>query len=308
MRKIAVGIITYKRPQGLEKLLESLRRQDTRGLEVAVRILVVDNDPESNPATPTQQLLARLRQDFPCPLDCSVEKNRGIASARNAVVRALKDEEALLFIDDDETAPPGWLRTLLAFWQAHPEADLLTGPVAKIFPSGDPRLSWTAKSWFFSPERFSTGEEVNHAYTSNLLLTRKVWQTIQPLFDTQFDLSGGSDAYMNTVVGRHGFRILWVQEALVTEEQPDHRASLGWVFRRGLRCGGGRAYIERRENMPRRWPTFVKDVLKGARAMMLGILTGNKARRLDGTFVFSYGLGGILGTLFGYRYHEYKKK
>jgi hypothetical protein len=49
-------------------------------------------------------------------------------------------------------------------------------------------------------------------------------------------------------------------------------------------------------------------VLKGSRAMVLGTLTGNKARRLDGTFIFSYGLGGLLGAVFGYRYHEYKKK
>lgn len=56
-----------------------------------------------------------------------VEANRNPATRRNRAV-STTSAEILAFIDDDATAPPGWLATAVAYLDAHPDVLALGGP------------------------------------------------------------------------------------------------------------------------------------------------------------------------------------
>jgi succinoglycan biosynthesis protein ExoM len=305
MYRIAIGIATLRRPEGLQKLLDSLRAQDFGSLAVKARIIVVDNEPEPRANSPTAAVITEARKNFPFPLEVYHEPRRGIPYARNAVVAQLRDEEALFFIDDDEVAPPHWIRTMLDYAQAHPEADILTGRFVQRFPEV-PEFAWTKRCRLFSPLDYPEGNLMTLAATNNLMVTRKVWQSMQPLFDVDFNLSGGSDTYFSVLARKRGFQIHWVRGAEVDEFPPLSRATLRWCFRRSLRTGTVYGYICRKEALP-----IVNNALqaglKGVILLVLGTLTLDKGRAMEG-FCRIVNRGGILlGRFTGYRYREYEK-
>ncbi len=102
---VSVIILTYHRLPLLQACLASLRQQTFKDFE----IVVVNND--SDPAKPckTREFLATQ----PDVLTVNLSTNAGIATARNCGIHAAH-ADLLAFIDDDCTAAPDWLETLLA--------------------------------------------------------------------------------------------------------------------------------------------------------------------------------------------------
>ena len=83
MTVVAICICTFRRPQELRKLLESLQSLDTKQ---DVRVFVADNDPQS-----AEGLRVCQSQDAPgfrWPLKAFLAREPGISSARNAVIEA----------------------------------------------------------------------------------------------------------------------------------------------------------------------------------------------------------------------------
>jgi glycosyltransferase involved in cell wall biosynthesis len=306
MKHVAIGIITYHRPEGLKRALESVAAQALGGKGWMPRVIVVDNGAEAPEDSPTHALMRRMK-DFPFPLAYVHEPRRGLSHARNAVVAALKDEEALLFLDDDEEATPTWLSAMLAYAEGHPETGILVGPVSRHFPD-KPSLSWTASSWYFSAAKRTTGEKVRFGHTGNMLLSRKVWQTLRPVFDPDYNLSGGEDLKLSLDANRKGLGIHWVAEALVIEHVGAERATLGWLLRRGLRVGSVRGYAHRKEALSGEYGRAGENLVSGVRLMLRSLLKRNKANRYDGFYFFWIGVGSLLGRTFGYRYQEYKDR
>jgi glycosyltransferase involved in cell wall biosynthesis len=106
---VAVVVATHDRPQRLERLLDSLRRQ-TLGTE-RFEVIVVDD----GSAAATPELLARWRSGRGLRLRAiRFERPRGPAAARNAGWRAAR-APLVAFTDDDCVADPGWLA---AGWRA----------------------------------------------------------------------------------------------------------------------------------------------------------------------------------------------
>src|SRR5258708_1379672 len=112
MPNVTVAIPTFKRPRGLERLLEALARLDTGA---CVTVLVADNDAQGHEGA---DLCAAIRaRGYRWPIRSTVVAQRGIAQARNALVEvALADArmEYLAMLDDDEWPEPHWLNALLA--------------------------------------------------------------------------------------------------------------------------------------------------------------------------------------------------
>lgn len=88
--EVSVVICTRDRPAQLQRLLESLRNQETTH---AHEILVVNNSPD--------------------PIAGTIHEPRpGLSFARNAGIRNAKGS-VIVFADDDMVAPPNWLATLV---------------------------------------------------------------------------------------------------------------------------------------------------------------------------------------------------
>lgn len=108
--RIAIAVITFRRPALLEALLDSLLAQELPAEEeYAVRIIVVDNDDEGS----AFDVIKRAAEDSRYPVEAATEPEPGIPFAREKSVLLAWDDDALIFVDDDEVAPPGWLCTLL---------------------------------------------------------------------------------------------------------------------------------------------------------------------------------------------------
>src|SRR4051794_34627843 len=106
MPEVVVAIPTFRRPQGLEKLLRALAQLDTTA---SVSVLVADNDAGGREG---QAVCERMKSGYRWPLECIVVEQRGIAQNRNALVeRALQYPrmDFIAMLDDDEWPVARWL-------------------------------------------------------------------------------------------------------------------------------------------------------------------------------------------------------
>lgn len=106
--KITVIICTYNRCQTLSNTIKSVADQAVSP-SLCWEILIVDNDSTDE----TAQVVEELRRRYPGRLRYLVERQKGVSHARNAGIREARGD-ILVFIDDDETAHPDWLRNLTA--------------------------------------------------------------------------------------------------------------------------------------------------------------------------------------------------
>ena len=105
---VAVCIATYRRPDGLRRLLHALEQLEFRVSALpSVYVVVVDNDPSVGAGF---QVCNEIH-DFRWKLQALREQRKGISFARNtAMHRALElGADAIVFIDDDEVPEPEWL-------------------------------------------------------------------------------------------------------------------------------------------------------------------------------------------------------
>lgn len=299
---VALAVITYRRPQLLAGLLESLQAQQLTHPDAwSVRVVVVDNDPDAG----AREVVSA--STGPWPIHYETESEPGIPLAREASVRLCADDDAVVFVDDDEIAPPGWLDRLLTTWQ-RTGADVVTGPVEGILPPDAP--AWARHSDVYtSVGRHATGDELDKAYTNNTLVSREVLDTVTPAFDPAFRFTGSSDLHFFLRVHAAGFRIVWDDEAIVQEVVPPERVTLAWLARRAFRSGAGDS-ISRRLITPG-WRGATASVVLGGGRMVngLGLLVlgvASPPRRIKGLRRIVSGVGSLAGVV-GVNHEEYKR-
>lgn len=304
--RIAIAIITRRRPQQLTLLLESLSAQRLRDPDAyAVRIVVVDNDAGGTAA----DVIAAAGKESPYPISSTVEPEPGIPFARETAVQLCWGDDALIFIDDDEIAPPGWLDTLLAAWRAS-GADVVAGPVKGLLPPDAP--DWSRHSDAYDRTgRHRTGDVLDKAYTGNTLVAQRVYHAVTPAFHPAFRYSGSEDLHFFLRVHRAGFRIEWCEEAVVSEVVPLSRTSLRWLMRRAFRSGSGDT-ISRlliKPGLATRLHTgalAAARVVSGFAYLLAGVVLRRKRHLVKGVRRLVSGVGSFAG-LVGVNYDEYKR-
>jgi succinoglycan biosynthesis protein ExoM len=211
---VSLCVITYRRPKGLRRLVESLARLEFRNAPARIELIVVDNDTAGS----AEGVCAKLSREVSFPIKYAVEPRRGIPMARNRSIRMIDRSSAFaVFVDDDETVAANWLDELLRVQQAY-QADVVSGPVMPSFLAPPP--GWIVEGRFFAPQRYRTGERILHAYTSNTLVRAAVLAELDGGFDERLALSGGSDTHFFLRVRRAGYKLVWADEAIVYDCVP----------------------------------------------------------------------------------------
>lgn len=230
--RVAVAVATYRRPAGLQATVDSL--QVARGQQ-PFRLLVVDNDPQGSARD--------VVVDPALELDYRVEPRPGIAAARNRLLEGLRpDDDCVVFLDDDEVVDPDWLHALVSSWQSS-GADVVVGPVLPVLEPGAP--AWVRRGGFFDRPRQETGSPVRWPATNNVLISRPALELLAgEHFSEAWSATGGSDSELFARLRRAGARILWCDEAVVSESVPASRASARWLWRRGVRLGNVSARLK----------------------------------------------------------------
>lgn len=228
---VAVAVATHKRPAGLRRLVGDLNAQRDLPSGVTIRVVVVDNDPLGSARATLNAA------ELTVPLDYAIENNPGIPAVRRRLVDLSATDDAIIFVDDDESVPPRWVGILVRHWRDS-GADVVTGPVRRQLPQRAP--TWARTSDMFDPtNRHRTGDRLSKAYTGNTLVSRKVLDAIDVPFDDAFRHTGSSDLHFFLRVHRAGFRIEWCEEAMVVEHIPPARVTWSWFARRAYRSGAG---------------------------------------------------------------------
>ena len=134
MTDVTVAIATFRRPQGVRRLLEALAKLETTA---NVFVLVADNEMIRHEG---YDVCRSMCVGYRWPLDAFVVRQRGIAQVRNALVmRALqRPKMAFIAMPDDDCAPePTWLDALLRV-QNETGADVVAGAMVPAFEAPPP--------------------------------------------------------------------------------------------------------------------------------------------------------------------------
>ena len=269
--KVSVCAATYKRPDLLQDLLESLNKLTFTRIPIpAIEVIVVDNDSIGSAESTVQA----IRPSFQWSLKYFVEANQGVTYARNrCVCEASKDSDFIAMLDDDETATPQWLEELLIN-QRQFQAEIVAGPVIPVYKEEQQVPGWIKAGDFHSYERHETGKRLDTAFTGNVMFSTKILQNLakgEPLFNHRFAHNGAEDVYLFSCLNKQGYKIIWVDEAVLYEPVADKRLSLDWILKRGFWSWSVHSLIE-----SELYPSFkIQSVraIKGLGLISIGIIS-----------------------------------
>ena len=301
---MTVGILTFRRPDGLRESLPRLLEQvrQVPGAE----LLVIDNDD-----VPSAQGIVAERAAAGDPVRYVHEPDPGIVSARN---RALDEArgDVLVFIDDDELPSPAWLTTMLATHEKYGCAAVAGAVVAQFESEPDP---WITAGKFFERKRYPTGTRVPAAGTGNLLLDLRAVRAWGLRFDQAFRFTGGSDTAFTSELVARGGEIVFCDEASVVDVVPVERATRSWVLQRAFRNGNARARVHllgvrsRGAALQGRVTLAAQGAARvagGAVRSLGGVATLDTGLRAQGTRTAVRGAGMVAGAVGGV-YQEYRR-
>jgi glycosyltransferase involved in cell wall biosynthesis len=300
--KIAICICTRQRPGSLRRTLDELDRLVLRSPQPEIRLLVVDNDASGSARPVVEAAAGRVRW----PIDYLVEPRPGIPFARNRCLLATEYADRVAFIDDDEIPCPEWLDRLNEALEDS-GAQVAAGPVVPLFR--EPVPGWVQRGDFFRHMEWADGSLINVAFTGNVLFRREILNAVSPWFDERMALTGGSDTNFFWRVAAAGYRIVWSANAIVYEEVPASRMTVGWILRRQFRVGS--VMTSNRRQMSGMGKALPVTLLAGARALLVGGsqsafgLFAGKHRLVKGLGWLAYGAGLMTG-LRGVSYQEYR--
>jgi glycosyltransferase involved in cell wall biosynthesis len=291
---IAVCICTFRREPTLTALLQAIGRLELAGLDAErIRIVLVDNDHAGS----AEHVARRLGDSLPCAIRYRIEPRRGIPFARNTAVREAGPVDFIAFIDDDEVPEPQWLAELVRV-QRLSGAAIVTGPVLPLLPTPAPR--WARAGGFYERPRHRTGERLDYARTSNVLIAARVFGGHAEPFSPRFVL-GGEDTHFFMRAHRESHAIVWADGARVHESVSGDRVRLGWLLRRAYRRGVilSQCLQEFAWSPPRILKRAVHGLVRVAHGgvLVLGAVSGGPVAAIRGLREIAFGFGLLHGLL-----------
>jgi glycosyltransferase involved in cell wall biosynthesis len=300
---IVLCVVTYRRPDGLKRLLGRLALLETG--DATVEVVIVDNDEQGSAGEIVESSGLRSRFD----VTVEVEPQRGISYARNrALALALaRQPDWIGWIDDDEAPRPDWLVRLLDT-QRRTDADVLLGPSAPIYEPGGSALAIATGA--FEAPTFRTGQAIPFflARTSGVIVRARA--VPREGFDESLSLTGGEDRLHFTLIERRGGKFVWDADAVVDEWVPASRQTPAWLLRRWFRVGVTRSLVLLLLDDPsllRRLRRVAGGSLMALRGLGLALMAAPRGadRALAALEVTMVGIGAAVGA-FGVHYREYR--
>ena len=240
---------------------------------VDIRILIVENDD-----APRTQGIVEALTPLPngLPVDYVLESELGIPFARNrAAHEAVKrDDDLLVFVDDDEIVTRDWLVRFVSGYRES-RAVLLGGPVLAAEPLPGTTFFQALiynglRARYLKKEiRSNRLGALNDAagigiWTSNWMAEVRLFSEAGLWFDPDCRFSGGEDARFDAEVRARGFAVGWVKDALVYEMIPPERLSLFYQFLRAREQSTFNMRQKLRRNPAARLTVIVSLALKTA--------------------------------------------
>ncbi len=302
MLKVVISACTYKRPEGLKALLESLQEIEIPR-DIALSIRIIDN--EDMPAA--EELVRQFSEDMPCPLYYVNETDPGIAPARNRALIEAKGDDFLAFIDDDETAHKAWLKELLQA-QKENHAQFVQGPV--VMTVEDNKDAWWLETILFKLKDFPNHAERHEAWSNNVLIDMNFVREHDLAFDPALRFDGGEDTlFFQQMTAKRG-KGVFASHAIVYETQPKERLNWSWAIRRQFRNGNTRAMIARKTKPPLK--AFLHSTIRAAGCFVFSLIHLPAALikgrvGVANCMAYAARCAGVLWGIVGRQYLEYNR-
>ena len=297
-KKIAVCIITYKRPDLLDKCMRSVLYQ-----KLDFDLYVIDNDKNYS----SKDIVKKNKNLTKTKIVYEVEKNKGIPFARNKAINLVKNTyDYLAFIDDDEEAERDWLGNLFNALIKY-DADIVAGPVHPIVKPEYPK--WI--KYYLPKNKYSTGELIKTCATGNVIMKSSIFSETDKPFLEKFKNTGGSDSHLFSLLNDKGYKIVWTNDAVVKENIEENRLTLKWFLSRSFRVGNSKVFSYKSDEKYNKFLTgFIESFYKLILSIFIVIpfvllyFLGFKKQYLKIIKRLIKSIGFITG-IFGYKYEDY---
>lgn len=237
-RICVVAVCTRDRPLFLGRCLRALAALE-QAPDISLRLLVIDN---SARPTSSRQVLDEAPAGLAALAPSLVHESRlGIPFARNRAFD-FADEvgaDAVIFLDDDQTAAPNWALTLCRV-QEEEACDAVKCEVRWEFEAPQ-----RFKEFFYHPP--SEPEPLRWQYssflvpTNGVLIGRRLWDEWGLRFNEEFPLTGGTDVDFFSRAWGRGAKIIHTSETFATEFCDAAKQKMSWLLRRSFRVGNTEA-------------------------------------------------------------------
>ncbi len=287
----SICIATFQRPVWLGELLESIANQDLPD-DIALEVIVVDNDPEKSAEPVVADMCCQLGLDiryFVQPVkNISLTRNMTIEHARGGLV---------LLVDDDEVPEPDWVRAMVGAYRSF-DCDGVFGRVESKFLGNPPE--WMKSVFLFNRRRAGLGETPSNFLSGNCLIKASLVQSAGGPFKPELGLTGGEDSELFGRLSRQGAKFIFCPDAIVHEYVPESRTTWRWLIARAIRIGN--LETRRRVMLGRapRWYSTAKSagfgmVYAGGCLAMCAASLHRRELRNNWLLRAFYGLGRISG-------------
>lgn len=308
---IVVAVLTYRRPEGISKLLDVLTRQvRDPARPYLMTALVIDNDASGSGWSAIEPFITNgaytngAAGEKPALKYC-VEKEPGIPFARNrALDEAPPGTDLFCFLDDDEWPVDGWLDAMLAVREAR-QADCIYGPVEPVYPDNPPQ--YFIRGRVFERKKKRDGQQIGYAASNNVMLDYPLVRSLNLRFEEKMRFTGGTDYLFFNQAARKGMRIFWADHALVYDIVPASRMTWKWVLQRQYRLGNTFAVSENLHGDAKRrlYRLCYGATRIGLGALLLPAIIVSPYWGLRSLTHILRGAGMVSGIL-GHSYQEYK--
>jgi GT2 family glycosyltransferase len=241
MSEITIVVCTRNRREPLSRLLRSIEAQEMPE-DVRVDVLVVDNGSSDG----TEEMIGEYAKKSVLTIRYVREDRIGVAAARNRGVREAAGEW-IAFIDDDETAGPGWLGALFEAAKTS-GADIAGGRLSlAVPPETDARITGTARKHLDEtapPGRIMRLFTYTGPGSGNVLIRKSVFDRIG-LFDETLPVRG-EDQDLFRRAEKAGIQMVRTERALVFHHLPPERLTFDTLLTVARTNGRSLAYFDRR--------------------------------------------------------------
>ncbi|MBX4859259.1 glycosyltransferase [Rhizobium sophorae] len=299
---IAVGVLTYRRLDGIAKLLDVMTRQIRHpDRPYHLTMVIVDNDAAGS----AKATVEGFGQTGAYDLIYVIEQNQGIPFARNrALDSAPPGTDLFCFLDDDEWPVDGWLDAMLETREKN-RADCVYGPVQPVYPENPPE--YFIKARVFERKKNTDGQRISYAASNNVMFDYPLIRSWNLRFEEKMRFTGGTDYLFFNQAIRRGMQVFWADKALVYDIVPANRMTWKWVLQRQYRLGNTFAVSEvLHGNLKRR----IYRAAYGATRVMLGLvmLPAILISPYWGMRALTHVLrgAGMVNGILGHAYQEYK--
>ncbi|MCE9621057.1 MAG: glycosyltransferase [Actinomycetia bacterium] len=236
---VTVAVCTFRRNDLLTSLVQTVAALAANEVpDGAVRLLIVDDSPESGAA----EVVDNLRHNVAITLDYFASAAADISIARNhALQLGAVASDFLACLDDDCVPNPGWLRELLRIADAN-TADVVVGHRQFVAAPNAPR--WLSEQPFLAENlHYVDGSVPTHGNTANMLVRSSWLQSSRVRFRSEMGTAGGEDMVFFSDAANAGANIRFAANSICDEPCGGKRATLRYQLWRQFWLGNNEAVI-----------------------------------------------------------------